>query len=126
MSEEITDTERKIQTFNILQIARDAFGGAKARLREAIEVMEPMDLVSYLENQGWVENKKIVPPGGRVFSYGDNHEVALFVPTDKEYVDYEERMFAALQVIVESTPLLGKKKAPAPAPKPADDSIFSE
>lgn len=126
MSEDITDTERKIQTFNILQLARDVFGGAEARLKEAIDIMDPMDLVSYLINQGWVENEKVVPPGGRVFSYGENHEVAVFVPLDKEYIDYEERMMAALQVVIDSTPLLGSKQVQTPVPESEKDSIFSD
>lgn len=124
MSEQLTDVERKMQTFNVLQVAKEAFGGAEARLRELIMIMDPMDIVNYLKNQGWVENTKVVPPGGKVFSYGKNHEVVVFVPTDKEYIDYDDHMMAALEVIVDPAPV--KATNQVLIPDDAGDTFLSE
>lgn len=124
MSEELSDAERTMQNFNVLQVAREVFGGAEARLKKLVHIMNPMDLVDYLIQQGWVENTKVVPPGGKVFSYGKNHEIAVFVPTDKEYIDYEDNMMAALEVIVDPAPLQATQRVELPAvPK---DSIFAD
>lgn len=107
--EEKEEIRHHMQTFNILHVARETFGGAEKRLRELIDIMEPQDLLIYLLNQGWKEQTKFPEAGGKILSYGDNHEIVVYIPLDKEYVDYQMQMYEALRIVTESTtPLLGQ------------------
>lgn len=107
-NDEKEEIRHHMQTFNVLHVARDVFGGAEKRLRDLIDIMDPEDLLIYLLNQGWKENTKFPEPGGKILSYGENHELVVFLPLDKEYLDYQDHMFAALRVIAETTPMLGR------------------
>lgn len=102
---EITD---HIHTFNVLQAARDTFGGAEKRLYGLIDIMDPHDLMKYLLNRGWQEKTRFPEPGGKILSYGENHEVVIFLPMDKEYIDYRSQMYEALRIIVDTTSVFGR------------------
>ena len=93
----------QMQTFTVLHAAKDAFGGAEKHLRDLIDAMDPNDLLLYLYNQGWKEQTKFPEPGGKILSYGENHEIVVYIPLDKEYVDYQDQMYDALKVVIEST-----------------------
>lgn len=107
-TEEKEEILHHMQTFNVLHVARDVFGGAEKRLRDLIDIMEPADLLVYLLNQGWQEQTKFPESGGKILSYGKNHELVVFVPLDKDYIDYQDQMFEALRVIAETMPVMGR------------------
>lgn len=106
-TEEKEEIRHTMQTFNVLQAAREVFGGAEKRLRDLIDIMDPEDLLRYLLNQGWQEQTKFPEAGGKILSYGENHELVVFIPLDKEYIDYQHQMFEALEVVSDATPILG-------------------
>lgn len=107
-NEDKEEIRHHMQTFNVLHVARDVFGGAEKRLRDLIDIMDPEDLLIYLLNQGWKEKTKFPEHGGKILSYGENHELAVFLPLDKEYLDYQDHMFEALRVVADTTPMLGR------------------
>lgn len=105
--EEKEEIRHHMQTFNVLQAAREVFGGAEKRLRDLIDIMDPEELLRYLLNQGWQEQTKFPEAGGKILSYGANHELVIFVPLDKEYVDYQNQMYEALEIVSDTTPIFG-------------------
>lgn len=107
-SEDKEEIRNHIQTFNVLQVAREVFGGAEKRLCNLIDIMNPHDMLHYLLQQGWEEKNRFPEPGGTILSYGENNEVVMFLPLDKEFVDYRKQMYEALKVLIESTTVIDK------------------
>lgn len=108
-SEDKQAIKNHIQTFNVLQVAREVFGGAEKRLYDLIDTMNPYDLLNYLLQQGWEEKNRFPEPGGTILAYGENNDVVLFLPLDKEFVDYRVQMYEALKVLIESTSVKERK-----------------
>lgn len=99
-----------IDTFDIFDLSWEAFGGAKKRLKDKIKDFDPQILVNYLESSGWIHQTLPKTPGGMLFVFGEQQELAVFIPVDKDYVDYELHMMEALRTLVDIVPILGHEK----------------